>query len=239
MNFVQGELAKAFKRFIPYKYRDKFWQDRFHEQRLETEHDVIEKLLYVYLNAVEGGLVSSAEEYSELSSIECFHSGLPHEELCSFTPSRHLKALHNSYNPKKDREEEKYLIEHIESFSVLRVDPLAWLKCFRMEDKRSQIQDQLVKSLAELTVKTRSEHALGITRVRAQPLSKPHRPTKKHRTPYIICYDATLRKAAIASYRDFNRRCREAWKALKQGIVQVLWPIGAYKPYHGWGPIRA
>ena len=239
MNFVQGEMAKAFEKFIPHKYRDLFWEDRFHEQLLKTEQDVIKILLYLYLNPVKAGLVSCADEYSELSSIKAFRAGVPSEELCSFTPSRHLKALHNTYNLKEDREEDRYLIKHTESFSVLRIEPLAWLKCFRMEHKKAQIQDQLVKTLEEQTIKTRRKRTLGIERVRAQPLSKRHRPPEKHRTPYIICYDKELRKLAIESYREFCHRCRKAWEALKQEVVQVAWPIGGYKPYHSWGPWRA
>lgn len=236
MNYVQGEIAKAIQRFIPEKYDQGVWEDRFHEQRLVTEHDVVEKLIYLYGNPLEERLVANMSDYAGLSSFHSFCSGETSAQLCSWTPTRYLQRLNPVYSRQRDLEDEKNVLKKAKAFHVLTVSPLAWLRCFGIEDKKNEVQDKLLCVFREKMAKFAplpNPPAL-ICRV----LTKGFKPKKRTRTPYLLCYDQTLRLAAIESYRDFCKRCSEAWKRLKQG-TSVLWPIGGYRPYHGWAALRA
>jgi len=238
MNYIQGELARAFQRFIPIKYDDLFWADRFKEQKLVTPQDVMEQLIYMYSNPLEAGLVSDIKEYPGVSSIEAFLTNEIKAKLHYWTPIRHLTKLNNHYNEKEDIEMAKELFSKNEGLHELKINPYGWLSCFGMQSQREKVHEKLMKIFNEQVEKYKKMGLVikGKESLRAQPLYKKHRPEKGERTPYLQCYDPLLRLMHIASYRKFCEDCRRAWKLLKKGF-QCVWPLGGYRPSSGWRPL--
>ena len=88
---MQSEVAKMVKRLTP-QYEGKVWESQFHEQRLCTPEDVLEKINYIYSNPVKAGLVPHISEWTGLNSFNMYKSGSLSLDA-RWTPSQYLVAL--------------------------------------------------------------------------------------------------------------------------------------------------
>lgn len=145
----------------------------------------------------------------------------------------HLSSLPERYKKKEDFQITKELLKSC-TYEELRVEPFAWLSCFKEELKEEVVKKRITDYVSQEEATYKSS-VLGANALRQQNLRKPFKPKEKSRTPYIICHDKELRISEIDSYRLFCSLCSEAWELIKKGI-KAIWPKGAYLPafYRGW-----
>jgi len=217
MNYVNGEIAKAFRRLTG-RYRGKFWQGRYKEQKLATPIDVLRALAYIYSNPTRAGLVSHPKDYPGLISYNLY------QVQAHWTKPSKLKKLQNEYSTKTDEMDYLHVRKNFTASYVLRIEPFAWVRCFKERCDRS-----LLEKMLEEQLNVNFERFLGSEKLINQRLDKHWEPKSKGKTPFIICHDEELRKILIADYRAFVAECRKAWELFKQGY-QVTFPGGCYSP---------
>lgn len=239
MEYMQGELSKTFKRFIPGKYPGKFWKDRFREQRLGSPEAVIQKFIYIFSNPLEASLVTSIKDYPGINSFHALknskHSKC-YSELAPRLPVRHCKPLTPNYSRKDDMASAKELIKQTEGYYELTVCPFAWLKCFEGNLDEDSIRERILSVIQEIERQKSKLPVYGPERLKAIYLRQVYKSKKSSPTPYIDCPDPVLRKELIKSYQIFRETCREAWIRIKNGI-DAVWPQGAFMPYRLFRPL--
>ena len=73
--------------------------------------------------------------------------------------------------------------------------------------------------------------ALGANRLRSQAIMSPHTPSPRERRVNVLTTIKQLRIMYIAARKEFTKRCRECYRALRDGCTSVAWPPGAIRPY--------
>jgi len=247
MEYMQGELSKTFKRFIPEKYENSFWKDRFREQRLGNAEAVVQKLIYTFCNPLKASLVRKVEEYPGLNSFKAFKRyseiNKSYSELVPRVPVRLCKAIPSFYSKKEDMALAKEYIKNSQGYYELKITPFAWIQCFN-EGKEllneNAIKKRVLDAIEEIEAEISKSRVIGSENLKSQNLRKCYSSKKNTPTPYIDCPEEELRKALIESYKSFRDYCRGVWKKIKQGIDAVAdWPLGAFMPYRLFRPLRA
>jgi REP element-mobilizing transposase RayT len=219
MNFVDGEIAKAFRRFTG-RYKGKFWEKPFREQKLATPMDVVRKMAYLYANPTRSGLVSHPKEYPGIHSF-----GIDGEIPARWIRPSKLKRLFPNYSAYTERINYLHIRRNYDTVYSLKITPNAWVDFFDDE-----VPQGLIDELLKEELKTNHKSFMGARRLKEQSLTKEWTPKKKSRTPFVICQDNQLRVQLIQSYRHFVSQCREAWLQFKQGITNVQFPRGCFIP---------
>ena len=219
MNFLDGEIAKAFQRLTG-RYRGKFWQGRYKEQKLATPTDVVRMMAYIYGNPTKAGLVSHPKDYPNLNSY-----GLNGQIPARWVRPSKLKKLFPRYSKFTERKDFFHVRKSYERTYALRVEPDAW-KRFFVEEARPNLFEELL----EEELKTEHTAFLGARRLKEQSLDKEWKPKKKTRTPFVICHDREFRLKLIQSYKYFVEQCKEAWVRFKQGFTDITFPRGCFIP---------
>jgi putative transposase len=237
MNYIDGEIAKRMIRLYGNHWGGHFWQDRYHEQKLCSVDDVLNKTAYIFANPVKAGLVHKASEYPGASSIRAlYRSDNKTSSLLPFTYPRRFKKLKSLRTSRK--EELRLCKEHIEradEYLSLSTDLFAWESCFKEQRTRGECLDTIRGLIAEAQDEASRKAALGRERLLNQAVNLSYTPKKRHhsKTPFLEAADSELRKVEIASFRYFQTLCRDAWQKFSKGL-HVIWPTGAYRPSHYW-----
>lgn len=237
MEYIQGELSKTFKRFIPGKYKESFWKGRFREQLLGSPEAVIRRTIYIYSNPLDAKLVHSLSDYPGLNSFKAFmSSGATYSELVPRLPVRLCKTLLPNYSKKDDIESAKRHIKYSEGYYELTVTPFAWVKCFKQPLDIAVIKNQILTAIADKEALVSTSRVIGKEKLIAQSLWKSFKSKKNSPTPYVDCPDSKHRKELIKSYQQFRELCRKCWIKIKQGI-DTPWPQGSFVPPRLYRPL--
>lgn len=236
MNYVDGQLAAALKQLCPmYRNHSKLWKSRFKEQRLCTAEAVIKQLIYIYANPIRAGLVRRIEDYPGFNTFKMHKDGT-HRLPVLFVPRRNYMKSTALLENMGVKDHAKFLREMSTSVEEFRLFPDIWKRCFpESKDWSSEeIFNRIRLGVGETqqeSLKTISK-TVGRRALLKQSRHKDYVPTKKsgERTPFLICEDAKLRLELIKDYWDFCKRCRTAWKKIKQWGTKVSFPKGAYMP---------
>ena len=238
MNYVNGEVAKYIKRFCPEKYQSRVWEPgSYNEERLATAEDVIKKMVYIYSNPSNAGLVNSIEDYTGFSSWNMFKADSYVLEG-TWTRPKYAKRVPRYMTARQDRDMLLHLKRHAECSHQLRIMPYVWKNYFTETKNRSteELFEEITSRLQlkeHETAAGRGYKCLGATKLKRACIWRKFAPVKRGRTPFLSCHDNELRKELIASYREFCRQCREAWNAWKHGYLDVPFPRGAFRPPMG------
>jgi REP element-mobilizing transposase RayT len=230
MGYLQGEIAKAYKRFVPEMFASQgFWEGRFHEQRLADANAVIDKLIYLYSNPISAKLVHTIDDYPGLTSYAALKQGAPLSRLCPFVPIRACQSQPFTYSRSKDLNSARKLLSRAVEFLELKIDPFAWLKCFKTEISQVSARQLVLEGVRTVENAHRNIPMMGAQALVTRPLNRPFSPESKSRTPFLQASCPELRRSAIESYRNFCKLCREAWFRF-QRRMPATWPRGAFFP---------
>jgi REP element-mobilizing transposase RayT len=189
--------------------RGTFWSDRYHAIPIVDDASLIDRMLYILMNPVAAGLSATSAEYPGLSSLE---ANLGIRAACG-------------------------------NVDVPIELPPQWanLDAAELAVQRAQLRDQL--RARENAVKE-DRRRRGLPRpkpercLRVDPFDRPQQPARR-RAPN--CFAATidakrvfaeLRKSFVAAYRWASEQFRS-------GLLDVMFPAGAFPPRLSRPPVEA
>lgn len=228
MNILNGEIAKAVVRFLG-RRNIKVWAQRYNPMRLLTPEDVVEKIVYTYLNPVTANLVDKACRWPGVSSF-----GIGEEKIidCEYIRPSKLQRLENERLTKcKDKE----LLSNTKPGKKhkLSINPNAWVECFEdpesVEFYISQISSK-IKSEEKRLEEKRKYPVMGALEAKTQNPYDSYIPKNKGRRMFCKSSCNELRKQFIQIYKDFCERCVLVWRNWKEGNLSHKYPPGAYVP---------
>jgi hypothetical protein len=226
--------------------RLQLWEERPSVFMLAELEDAINRLVYLFLNPANAGLVTTIDEYPGLSTWHAFKTCEPSVDAevvvpAYWTPVSALETLPvgNRLSPANDREMAKRLTETERTMEyTLVIKPLAWLRTYgvtepgKIEAIRRRIIEAVYAEEAALS-KERIEKGrpvLGAERLKQQPYFRPHTPKRKERRIFVICGNHELRPQIIASHKEISRKHRTCYQLLKDGLPHE-WPPGTFIPW--------
>lgn len=199
--------------------RENLWSSEpYSAVRLETEHDVIDKTVYVLLNPVAAGLVKSAADWPGLIS-------------CTFPTNRPIavKRPRHYFSSKGTTP----------ATSFLTICPLHNTGQARFRGFFHRIRIRVEQGQRRIRARFRNvgRSFLGPRKCsdgRFTPAADKTRGAKRI-VPRIAASDPRVRRAALARIKSFLRSYREALLTWKSGDKQVLFPPGTYWLRHHAG----
>jgi len=234
--YLNGQLSSIFHRLTGVAH-DNFWADRFKCQPLLTAESIIDKIAYLYLNAVKANLIDEVRYWEGFSSWGQFVDGKIRDYR--WATEAHVSQLPkgNFYNGQ--------LKELIESFKEnsraerpFNLSPYIWTREFAETRYLSDetIKDRIIFLVQEGEKKYRAKRVaqkkrvVGVSCLRYQSIYKQYVSKDYRKTPLAIssCVE-TLNYYKIV-YWNFCELCKRAWRALKTGSFDSPFPPGAFLP---------
>jgi hypothetical protein len=213
---------------------------------IDGVQDVINRLVYIYLNPVRAGLVKRIEDYPGFNTWQAFISCAPEVDAtvkinAHWIPVSAMDSLPK--NNKLSSSEDTNMVSAIKRSKhtikyELEIQPFKWLEKFGITDPvkieeirqivigRVKEEEQNLQAEREL----RSARVIGANRLREQEYLKAHTPDKKGRKIFLICCDNDRRPTLIDQFKSIIDKCKECYKALKDGLPHE-WPPGTYVPW--------
>ena len=235
MGHFEGELAKYIELIVPKLFQRSVWEGRFKEQRLCTATDVLDKIIYIYANPARANLVKSISEWPGVSSWKMYKSGT-YGFYAKFVKLKDFKHVAKKIGSYKDSRASRELSDLGCETVEFRLSFNAWKRCFKESVGWSDeyIYNLIKTRLAErerlLGHERGTNPVLGVFGLRHQSIRQHYRPESRRHSPFLICHDSELRKQFVNSYRDFCRKCSDAWNVWKHGYFSAVFPPGCYRP---------
>jgi putative transposase len=187
--------------------------------RLETEEDVMNKLVYVLANPVDACLVDSYKQWPGAISSprECINK------------RKTIKRPDIFFRKDGSMPPVAYLEAKVPScFDTLKPHQFAARLAAAVKAREAELREQHVKD---------GRTVLGRDAVIAQdPFDSPQslEPRRKL-NPRVACKDKWRRIEALGRLKAFLDAYREAWAAFKEGARDVVFPAGTYWMVHHAG----
>ena len=230
--------------------RLQLWERRPSVMRIAELEDAIQRVVYIFLNPANAGLVKSIDDYPGLTTWGAFTTCEASVDAevrfkAFWTPVSNLEGLPtgNRLSLAGDRVMASRLREASDTVEgELVIKPLAWLKVYGITDPskvariRTRIVEEVYAGEARIA-KERAEQGCGIMgaeRLKRMEFLRPHIPKVKQRKIFLICGDHALRPKLIRLFQDIFAVCRRCYLALKAGLPHE-WPPGTFTP---WVPPR-
>jgi len=211
MHWLDEYVAKALNAF--HGRWENFWAPgSYSHVVLETNDDVIDKMIYTIVNPVTAGLVARAAKWPGLTSVK-HHVGdtitVERPEIF-FRPDGHMPV---------DVELE---LTRPPGFDKLTDEQFEKLLLEQLEQKEDQVRTRF---------KLEGKRFLGVHAIRKiRPFDSPRsREPRRKLNPRIACKDTGLRVAAIERLKAFLNDYREAFRKWKAGNRRVVFPYGTYQ----------
>ncbi|MCC6220440.1 MAG: transposase, partial [Deltaproteobacteria bacterium] len=180
VGYIKRESAHAINRLLGRRKRT-IWCEGYAGTVILDAEKAIERIVYLYTNPQEAGLVEKIEDYPNLSTWEYFVSG-GGELRARRIPRHSISPL-----PSKDlslAEQQQYaceLEEQGEEESVMFIDPDAWMRCFPElgESDCESVNRTIVERIRakELAFsRNRAKPVFGAHALRIERMNKPHVP---------------------------------------------------------------
>lgn len=223
------------------------WEGRPSVIKVAELDDAINRLVYMFLNPVDAGLVETIDQYPGLSTWKAFTTCEPSVDaevsikaywtrVSGVEPlpaGDRLSLANDAAMAQRLRESKK--TEECE----LVVKPLAWLRIYGITDphKIEEIRQRIISEVRDgeaRIAKKRLEAGIGVLgpeRLRAQQYFRPHTPKKKERNIFVICGNDSLRATIIQTVKDIENQCRECYRIIKAGGTVDEWPPGTFVPW--------
>lgn len=236
MEYFDGETAKFINRFRG-RTGHNVWVKPYDAEAILTFEAALNKIIYIYLNPVTAGLVSSIKDYPGVSSWKFFLKKI--SRPYRFLGSAGLKKLPYGGISKQTSCEilrEKHANTRFQEKHLLSIDPCAWAYCFpEGKDKTdNEIREMILQGIeeGEKTIKRQRNgmSVIGAYNLSRQCFYKRYKSRTYQKRSICISTCPLLREQFLEEYREFVRLCREAWRLFKRTRGPVLWPPGAFPP---------
>lgn len=234
--YLDGELASLFNRLQGIAHR-KFWASRYDAKVVLTPRDVIQKIIYSYLNPQKHNLVDQIIHWPGACSFKQFIDEKP----------RYYKWISSSLVERLPRgnfsdallKQSHLLIEQsTRAPREVKLEPYAWTKCFRESKKWSceKIREEILEGISQGEKKYREKRirkgkkVVGARALKKQSIYKDYISKSYGRNSLCIssCEEAAAQYREV--YQDFCQTCKDIWQSWKRGDFTLRYPPGAFIP---------
>ena len=210
------------------------WTDGFDTPVVLTPDKVIDRIRYLYKNPANAHLVNSINDYPGISSWHMYRSNIKETKhlwlkRSEFYPINNLHAMSDSAQSKiitkMAGDEPKYL--------PFKLEPNAWMDCFPefANVNREEINKNLIKEiLIEEREIPHERGILGSERLKNQPINKEFKSEKYSKKFLCLSSNIELRKKYIKMFKQVSQLAYDAYKAIKQGVCDIIFPPGTIIP---------
>jgi putative transposase len=236
MEYFDGETAKFINRFRG-RTGHNVWVKPYDAEAILTFEAALNKIIYIYLNPVTAGLVSTIKDYPGVSSWRFFFKKI--SRSYRFLGSAGLKKLSYGGITKKISCEilrEKNANTRFLEKNILSIDPYGWAQCFPegKEKTEEEIRKMILTGIEDGEKKIMRQRngraVLGAYNLSRQCFHKWYKSKTYQKRSICISTCPLLRELFIEEYREFVKLCREAWCLFKKTRGPVQWPPGAFPP---------
>ena len=213
VGYIKRESAHAINDLLGRK-KHTIWCEGYDSPILLTPEDVIAKLIYIILNPIAAGLVSSVNEYPGVSSWQMFKNGKTEKKMKGF--SRYAVSALSSLCPSESEQKEYIcnLISGSKYINTFTLEPWAWLKCFRAtrSKKANNLKKLILDKVSdkEKRVKEEKQGFMGAELLKRLEINAPHQPQKFSSRSICICSDKDLRILFLTWYLEQQEIAKQA-----------------------------
>lgn len=237
MERFKSESALAINKLMGYE-RHNVWCDGYDSPLLLTVDDVIEKLVYLYINPTRDNLVNSIEEYPGLNTWKEFLAG-GGSRICPRISRRSIQKLTRSrYSMKQQESLAAALAAKATESSELKISPDAWMYHFNIlnEQDRRKINKRVYERVTRAENLFKEERKLkrfavfGPLALKSQPIDKPYIPQRTGRRTYCICSNVSVRIAFLTFVKKLVKAAQEWYQRALQLDYSLDFPLGLFRP---------
>ena len=216
IGYLKCNITKAIKRLLGID-KLSMWCDRYDSPIVMKVEDVVDKLVYTYLNPVKAQLVGAVDEYPGLSSWNMFKKGkeLKNVKWIQEKSLTKLKKLEMSYS--EQLEELNRLRSINKTTHTLKIEPYKFFETFRElgNAKEEVYKKRIISQISEGETKYKRLRAgnpvVGAKKLVRQPIDKPYESKREGKKTVFICSDIDERIRRIRWYKEQSRLARDAW----------------------------
>lgn len=221
MNYLNSNVAREAGRLA--RWREKFWGRRYQAVLVSGEPGAeVERLTYILSQGVKEGLVASPLDWPGVHCARALAEGTP---VWGRWRSRALEW----------RARRKGVLAEADAFverEELALTPLPCWQELEPEEQRARAR-QLIEGIEASARQRQAETGkspLGRERVcRQDPRTEPNR-LKKVPAPLVHAVAPAVRRAMRLAYFRFADAYRRAAARLREGVLDVEFPEGAFPP---------
>lgn len=232
MKYFKSESAAAINILLGRKQHT-VWCKGFDSPVVLTAKDVIDRIVYTYLNPVKARLVEKIDDYPGISSWKAFMTGHLSKEVHWIRRATLTKLANLEMNNSEQVELVNRLKKVNKTKHELVISPYAPTKVFKeLKGKsNSEIKEEIVSKVraGEENYKKENPHVMGSRRLRRQRINTPYESKREGLRSAVICSDIELRVRALVWYKTQVKLAKDAWKNGQFGGTMPL-PFGFYGP---------
>ena len=233
MDYLKTELAHCINRLLGATGRS-FWMAGYDSVMILSPEKFVERMIYLYGNPSEVGLVTSIEKFPGLNSF----GSLSTEE----TITLHKKISRNEcFRLPEGRLSQQFQKELVQSFLdgkgltyKLKIEPWAWMQCYT-RSKGSNCETILEDFLSRLRKEENSRATkfakfLGRAALISQEIRKQYKSTRSGLKMICLSDCIEQRKHVIGIIKTQISLARKAYQKRKLGDLSALPPPGFFFP---------
>jgi REP element-mobilizing transposase RayT/predicted protein tyrosine phosphatase len=233
LRLLKLESAAAINRICGVR-QNTIWTDGFDDPIVLTSDKVIDIIKYIYKNPATAHLVNSINQYPGISSWNMFKSK-EYSKQCVWLKRSEFYKIDN-LNLMTDRKQQEIINELAgkePKFHTFTLEPNAWMQCFPEYQSidADSINNKIIKEILEEERKI--EHPtdiVGVKKLKTQTINKEYKSSKFGKRMFCISSNIELRKAYISYFKTTSQMAALAYKKIKNGICDVLFPPGTFMP---------
>ncbi|MDR2337401.1 MAG: transposase [Deltaproteobacteria bacterium] len=233
IRLLKLESASAINRICGIR-QNTVWNDGFDDPIVLTYDKVIDTIKYIYKNPASADLVNSIEQYPGLSSWSMFKKKEYRKECVWIKRSQFYKINNLALmTDKKQKELINNLAGDKPIFHTFELEPNAWMEGFieYKDNNPEEINNQIIKEVIEEEKKL--EHPKGVVgakKLKTQHINKKFKSAKYSKRMLCISSNIELRKTYITYFRSLTQIAKQAYKTIKNGLCNILFPAGMFMP---------
>ena len=213
------------------------WCSSYDSPRLLNLEDVVDKIVYTYINPVKDGLIHSINRYPGMSSWGSFQSTRSHTRA-QLIGRDQIFEVDQSLSESGFQKKTKLLSKLAGKPRVLPIDCNDWLKAFGIEDKDEV--DRVNKNIKELILEKEAQiqkefindgrKFMGAKRLCNQGIDLEYISKRSGRKMWCISSDVKERKIYLSFVKRLAKEAREVYLKWKSGATDLLMPTGMFAP---------
>jgi len=215
MQYFKGNLARKLGR--AHDWPGKFWEHRYHSSPVMDDNAAIERMKYIFSNAVKENLVARVSEYP---GVHCHHELVDGRTLRGHWEDWSARCLTGKTKAVR------YTLRCSALPSLAGLSEPQWRAVMRA------LSSEVHSGLAP------QRRVLGEKKIRS---AHPHSvPKALQRRPQPLCHSTRteIKRAFRAAYRAFVAAYREAFALFEEGVLGAAFPPGGLPPVGWWLSLR-
>ena len=232
MERFKTESSHYLNRLLGRKKRT-IWCKGYDSPALLTKEDVVQKIIYLYINPVKDGLIGSIKNYPGVSSWRMFSENIRKKKL-NLTSRNLIHQVPQNLTSKQYQRHSLSIKYQAKESIEFKLNPNSWMKRFGVERNEEQVNEAIKQEILEAERKIRKEREgkpfLGKYFLKNQGIDLTYIPERSGRKMWCISSDVSLRVRYIEFIKDLCESAKEAYKLIKNGVREIEFPLGLFPP---------